>query len=88
MPRPAPFDLTYVVEEGPRVYVERINIRGNTRTRDYVIRRELDLGEGDPYNKVLLDRAERRLRNLGFFRERSDHHRTEGMSPDRVVLNI
>ena len=80
-------DLTYVVEEGPRVYVERINIRGNTRTRDYVIRRELDLGEGDPYNKVLLDRAERRLRNLGFF-ETVQITTEPSMSPDRVVLNI
>jgi len=80
-------DLTYVVEEGPRVYVERINIRGNTRTRDYVIRRELDLGEGDPYNKVLLDRAERRLRNLGFF-ENVQITTEPSMSPDRVVLNI
>jgi outer membrane protein insertion porin family len=51
--------ITYVVEEGPRVYVERINVRGNTRTRDYVVRRELDLGEGDAYNKVFIDRAER-----------------------------
>ncbi|MCC5979399.1 MAG: outer membrane protein assembly factor BamA [Salinarimonas sp.] len=80
-------DLTYVVEEGPRVYIERINIRGNTRTRDYVIRRELDLGEGDPYNRVLLDRAERRLRNLGFF-ENVRITQEPSMSPDRVVLNI
>ncbi len=80
-------DLTYVVEEGPRVYIERINIRGNTRTRDYVIRRELDLGEGDPYNKVLLDRAERRLRNLGFF-EDVRIYQEPSMSPDRVVLTI
>ena len=62
-------NIGYVVEEGPRVYIERINVRGNTRTRDYVIRRELDLGEGDAYNKVLLDRAERRLNNLGYFKK-------------------
>ena len=49
--------LGFVVEDGPRVYVERINIRGNTRTRDYVIRRELDLTEGDAYNRVLTARA-------------------------------
>ena len=53
--------LTFVVEEGPRVYVERINVRGNTRTRDYVIRREFPLGEGDAYNRVLVDKAEKRL---------------------------
>ncbi len=83
----ATVDITYVVEEGPRVYIERINIRGNTRTRDYVIRRELDLGEGDPYNKVLLDRAERRLNNLGFF-ETVRISNEPSMSPDRVIINI
>ena len=67
--RPAPISIGYVVEEGPRVYIERINVRGNTRTRDYVIRRELDVGEGDAYNKVLIDRAERRLNNLGYFKK-------------------
>ncbi|WP_163980954.1 POTRA domain-containing protein, partial [Raoultella ornithinolytica] len=61
--------LGFVVEDGPRVYVERINIRGNTRTRDYVIRRELDITEGDAYNRVLTDRAERRLNGLGFFKK-------------------
>ncbi|WP_043539580.1 outer membrane protein assembly factor BamA [Salinarimonas rosea] len=80
-------NITYIVEEGPRVYIERINIRGNTRTRDYVIRRELDLGEGDPYNKVLIDRAERRLNALGFF-ERVRISNEPSQSPDRVVLNI
>ena len=80
-------NLGYVVEEGPRVYVERIVVRGNTRTRDYVIRRELDLGEGDPLNKVLLDRGERRLNNLGFFKK--VRVTTEpGSSADRVVVNI
>lgn len=80
-------NITYIVEEGPRVYIERINIRGNTRTRDYVIRRELDLGEGDPYNKVLIDRAERRLNGLGFF-ERVRISNEPSLSPDRVILNI
>lgn len=79
--------LTYVIDEGPRVYVERINIRGNTRTRDYVVRREFDLAEGDAYNKVLVDRAERRLRALGFFKEVRISRRP-GSTPDRVVLNV
>jgi outer membrane protein insertion porin family len=79
--------LGYVVEEGPRVYIERINVRGNTRTRDYVIRREFDLGEGDPYNKVLMDRAERRLNNLGFFK-RVRITNEPGSAPDRVVVNV
>ena len=80
-------DIGFVVEEGPRVYIERINVRGNTRTRDYVIRRELDIGEGDPFNKVLVDRAERRLNGLGYFKK--VRLTTEpGSSADRVVVNI
>jgi outer membrane protein insertion porin family len=80
-------NLGYVVEEGPRVYIERLNIRGNTRTRDYVIRREFDLGEGDAYNKVLLDRAERRLNNLGYFKKVRITNEP-GTAPDRVVVNV
>jgi outer membrane protein insertion porin family len=79
--------LTYVVEEGPRVYIERINVRGNTRTRDYVIRREFDIGEGDAYNKVMVDRAERRLNNLGFFKNVRITNEP-GSTPDRVVVNV
>ncbi len=79
--------VTYVVDEGTRAYIERINIRGNTRTRDYVIRRELDINEGDPYNRALLDRAERRIKNLNFFK--SVKITTEpGSAPDRVIVNI
>ncbi|HWP27798.1 MAG TPA: outer membrane protein assembly factor BamA [Xanthobacteraceae bacterium] len=80
-------NLVYVVEDGPRLYIERINIRGNTRTRDYVIRREFDLAEGDAYNRALVDRAERRLKNLNFFK--TVKITTEpGSAPDRVVLNV
>jgi outer membrane protein insertion porin family len=80
-------DVTYSVEEGSRVYVERINIRGNSRTRDYVVRREFDLAEGDAYNQALINRAERRLNRLGFFkgvRITSE----PGTSPDRVIVNV
>ena len=79
--------LGFVVEDGPRVYVERINVRGNTRTRDYVIRRELDLTEGDAYNRVLVDRAERRLNGLGFFKK-VRFSNEPGSAPDRVIVNI
>ncbi|MBO1019992.1 outer membrane protein assembly factor BamA [Methylobacterium sp. SD274] len=79
--------LGFVVEDGPRVYVERINIRGNTRTRDYVIRRELDITEGDAYNRVLTDRAERRLNGLGFFKK-VRFSNEPGSSADRVIINI
>jgi len=76
-----------VVEEGPHTYIERINVRGNTRTRDYVIRREFDIVEGDPYNRALVDRAERRLKNLGYFKVVKIT--TEpGSAPDRVIINV
>src|SRR5215472_14212369 len=80
-------NLGFVVEEGARAYIERINIRGNTRTRDYVIRREFDLGEGDAYNRALIDRAERRLKNLGFFKTVRITNEP-GSAPDRVVINV
>ncbi|HEY8580678.1 MAG TPA: outer membrane protein assembly factor BamA, partial [Beijerinckiaceae bacterium] len=80
-------NLSFVVEEGPRVYVERIVVRGNTRTRDYVIRREFDLGEGDAYNRVLVDRAERRLNSLGFFKTVRITNQP-GSAPDRVVIMV
>jgi outer membrane protein insertion porin family len=79
--------LVFAVDEGPRTYIERINVRGNTRTRDYVIRREFDLSEGDAYNRALVDRAERRLKNLDFFK--SVKILTEpGSSTDRVILVV
>ncbi len=79
--------IGYSIEEGPRVYIERINVRGNTRTRDYVIRREFDLSEGDAYNRALVDRAERRLKNLDFFK--TVKITTEpGSSSDRVILVV
>ena len=80
-------NVAFVVEEGPRVYVERINVRGNTRTRDYVIRREFDLAEGDAYNRALVDRAERRLKNLNYFKTVKITNEP-GSAPDRIVLNI
>lgn len=79
--------IDYVVEEGPRVYIERINVRGNTRSRDYVIRREFDIGEGDAYNQVLIDRAVRRLNNLGYFKNVRITNEP-GSTPDRVVVNV
>jgi outer membrane protein insertion porin family len=79
--------VVFAIDEGPRTYIERINVRGNTRTRDYVIRREFDISEGDAYNRALVDRAERRLKNLDFFKEVKIV--TEpGSSSDRVVLNV
>jgi len=80
-------DLTYFVDEGVRAYVERIDISGNTRTRDYVIRREFDFAEGDAFNRVLVDRAQRRLEALGFF-ESVRITTAQGSASDRIVLNV
>jgi len=80
-------NLVYTVEEGPRVYIERINISGNSRTRDYVIRREFDVYEGDPYNRALIDRAERRLKNLGYFKNVKITNE-KGSAADRVIVNV
>jgi outer membrane protein insertion porin family len=80
-------DVTFVIDEGQRAYVERIEIHGNTRTRDYVIRREFDIGEGDAYNKTLIDRAERRLKNLNYFKTVKITTKP-GSAADRVILDV
>ena len=80
-------NVAFVVEQGARVYIERLNIRGNSRTRDYVIRREFEIAEGDAYNRVLMDRAERRLKNLNFFKTVRITNEP-GSAPDRVVINV
>jgi outer membrane protein insertion porin family len=80
-------DLIYTIEQGKRLYVERIDIHGDTRTRDDVIRREFDFGEGDPYNPALVDRGERRLKALGYFKSVKITEQP-GSAPDRVVLDV
>ena len=80
-------DIAFSIDQGARTYVERIEIHGNTRTRDHVIRREFDIAEGDPYNKTLIDRAERRLKNLNYFKTVKISSRP-GSSADRVVLEV
>ena len=79
--------LAFSVDNGPKVYIERIDIVGNTRTRDYVIRREFDIGEGDPYNHELIERAERRLNALGYFKKVHISNRP-GSTPDRVIVIV
>jgi outer membrane protein insertion porin family len=78
-------DLDFVVKEGPRVYVERIDIEGNTRTLDRVIRREFRLAEGDAFNRVLLERSKDRIKALGFFKE-VEVSEEQGSLPDRTVI--
>jgi outer membrane protein insertion porin family len=79
--------VSYLVDQGERAYVERIEIRGNTRTRDYVIRREFDLSEGDAFNQLAITRAKRRLEALGYF-SKVNIGTQQGSSPDRVVIVV
>ena len=79
-------DIKYVINEGPRVYVERINISGNIRTLDKVIRREFQVVEGDAFNASKLRRSRKRIQNLGFF-EKVDITQVPGTAPDRTVIN-
>jgi outer membrane protein insertion porin family len=79
--------VTFFVDEGQRAYIERLNIIGNDRTRDYVIRREFDIGEGDAYNQVLIEKAERRLKNLGYFKTVKVWSE-QGSAPDKVIVNV
>ena len=79
--------VTYVVNEGPRVYIERIEIVGNVRTLDVVIRREMRLVEGDAYNRVLVDRARRRITALDFFNT-VEIEELQGSTADKVILRV
>jgi outer membrane protein insertion porin family len=81
-------NLTFRVGETPRVYVERINIQGNTVTRDKVIRREFRLNEGDAFNAFKVKRSQDRIQSLGFFQENLEIKQTQGSSNDRVILNV
>ncbi len=80
-------NIVYNITEGTRAYVERIDIVGNNRTRDEVIRRELRLYEGDAFNRTLVERARRRLTALDFF-EKIDFKDQPGSAPDKVVLVV
>ncbi len=80
-------DVTFNVSEGQRVYIDRINVVGNTRTIDPVIRRELMLTEGDAFNRALMERSRNNLRALGFFKDVTVEE-TRGGAPDRSVINV
>lgn len=86
-PESRTIDLTFEINEGPRVYVERINIKGNTRTLDKIIRREVRIAEGDAFNRVLVDRSRARIRSLGYFGE-VNIEETPGSGPDKTELDV
>lgn len=80
-------DVVFDVDQGPRVYIEKINIVGNTRTLDKVIRREFRLVEGDAFNRVLVDRSRQRIKALGYFKD-VDIKPLPGSQPDRTDLQV
>ncbi|MCK5274769.1 MAG: outer membrane protein assembly factor BamA [Alphaproteobacteria bacterium] len=79
--------ITFEIQEGPRVFVERIDIGGNVRTLDQVIRREFRVIEGDAFNAAKLNRSRQRIRNLGFF-SRVDVTNEPGSAPDKTVVKV
>lgn len=79
--------VNYEIDQGTKAYIERIDITGNTRTRDYVIRREFELAEGDAYNREMIARAKRRLEALGYF-SAVNVSTLPGSAPDRVVVVV
>ncbi|HEX8573385.1 MAG TPA: outer membrane protein assembly factor BamA [Allosphingosinicella sp.] len=79
--------VTFNVAETPRVYVERIDVSGNTNTRDKVIRREFRLAEGDPFNSIRVKRSRDRIQSLGFFQENLEIEQAQGSAADRVILS-
>lgn len=80
--------VTFQIADAPRVYVERVDINGNTATRDKVVRREFRLAEGDPFNSVRVKRSRDRIQSLGFFQENLEIEQQPGSSPDRVILAV
>ena len=78
--------LTFQIQEAPRVYVERIDVNGNTLTQDKVIRREFRIGEGDAFNSLQVKRSTNRINSLGYFQENFEIEQKPGSAPDRIIL--
>ena len=85
-PETLTMSVTFVLREAPRVYVERIDVNGNTLTQDKVIRREFRIAEGDAFNSLSVARSTARINSLGYFQENFEINQVEGSAPDRIVL--
>ena len=85
-PEDRTMDITFVVASAPRVYVEAIEINGNTLTQDKVIRREFRIAEGDAFSSLQVARSSARINSLGYFQENFEVDQVEGSSPDRIIL--
>ena len=79
-------DVTFILKEAPRVYVERIDVNGNTLTQDKVVRREFRLAEGDAFNTLSVKRSTARIKSLGYFQENFEVEQKDGSTPDRIIL--
>ncbi|WP_062343412.1 outer membrane protein assembly factor BamA [Novosphingobium sp. CCH12-A3] len=78
--------VTFRIAEAPRVYVERVDVNGNTLTQDKVVRREFRLAEGDAFNTFQVKRSTNRIKSLGYFQEKFEIEQKPGSAPDRIVL--
>ena len=79
-------NILFQIAEAPRVYVEKININGNVRTKDQVVRREFRLAEGDAFNTLKVKRSRDRLQGLGFFQDKLEIEQKPGSTPDKIIL--
>ncbi|WEK46542.1 MAG: outer membrane protein assembly factor BamA [Candidatus Andeanibacterium colombiense] len=80
-------NVKFVLSDAPRVYVENINVNGNTLTQDKVVRREFRLAEGDAFNTLAVKRSTARINSLGFFQQNFEIEQAQGSAPDRIMLN-
>ena len=85
-PETRKMNVTFTLREAPRVYVERVDINGNTLTQDKVIRREFRLAEGDAFNSLAVQRTNARVNSLAYFQENFEVKQVEGSAPDRIIL--
>jgi outer membrane protein insertion porin family len=78
--------VTFRIAEAPRVYVERVDVNGNTLTQDKVVRREFRISEGDAFNTFQIKRSSNRIKSLGYFQEKFEIEQKPGSAPDRIIL--
>ncbi|MCW1428088.1 outer membrane protein assembly factor BamA [Novosphingobium sp. JCM 18896] len=78
--------VTFQIQEAPRVYVEKIDVNGNTLTQDKVVRREFRIAEGDAFNSLQVKRSTNRIKSLGYFQEKFEVEQKPGSAPDRIIL--
>ncbi len=85
-PEDLTMDITFILRQAPRVYIERVDINGNTLTQDKVARREFRLSEGDAFNSLGVQRTTARINSLGYFQENFEVSQVQGSAPDRIIL--